>query len=87
MPIQNKSLVIGIAVVILIGVFYLWYSKSGSSSREISGGATTIATSSAGKDLGTDLYEKANNPIAKKLPETATPVANPIEGMYKNPFE
>ena len=38
-------------------------------------------------DLGSTLYENAKNPISKKLPESAAPVPNPIQGIYKNPFE
>ena len=37
------------------------------------------------ESLGGTLYEKANNPLEDKLPEQS-PVANPIEDAYKNPF-
>ena len=36
--------------------------------------------------LGEQLLEKAQNPIKGEVPELA-PVVNPIEGLYKNPFE
>lgn len=38
--------------------------------------------------LGDQIYEKTANPLQDKLPEVS-PVenANPIEGIYKNPFE
>ena len=38
-------------------------------------------------DLGSGLLEKAQNPIKDQLPETVAPVPNPLEGLYKNPFE
>ena len=37
------------------------------------------------ESLGGALYEKANNPLEDKLPEQS-PVANPINDAYKNPF-
>jgi len=38
------------------------------------------------ESLGGSLYEKSQNPIEDKLPEQS-PVANPINDAYKNPFE
>lgn len=38
-------------------------------------------------DLGTEVFKKASNPVSEKLPDTLAPVANPIENLYKNPFE
>lgn len=38
-------------------------------------------------DLGSGLLEKAQNPIQNKLPETVAPVPNPIQDIYKNPFQ
>lgn len=39
------------------------------------------------QSLGAELYEKAANPVAEQLPETLTPVPNPIEDLYRNPFQ
>ncbi len=38
-------------------------------------------------DLGSQLYEKSQNPISDKLPDTVTTVPNPIQDIYKNPFQ
>lgn len=38
-------------------------------------------------DLGAQLYNQAQDPIAGKLPDTIAPVTNPLDGIYKNPFE
>ena len=37
--------------------------------------------------LGSELYAKSQNPVAGKLPDTAPAVPNPIQNVYKNPFE
>ena len=38
-------------------------------------------------NLGTELYDKAQNPVKGKIPDTVPTVTNPIDGVYKNPFE
>jgi hypothetical protein len=38
------------------------------------------------ESLGGSLYEKSQNPLEDKLPDQS-PVANPINDAYKNPFE
>jgi hypothetical protein len=37
--------------------------------------------------LGGDIYTQTQDPIKDKIPESVTPVSNPIDGAYKNPFE
>lgn len=34
-----------------------------------------------GADLGTEIYQDVNNPLQGELPD------NPLDGVYKNPFE
>ncbi len=38
-------------------------------------------------ELGAEVYNKANNPLADKLPGSGASVPNPLEGSYRNPFE
>ena len=38
-------------------------------------------------DLGSEVFEKSANPLKNELPETVAPVPNPLENIYKNPFE
>ena len=38
-------------------------------------------------DLGTQLYEQSKNPIQNKLPDSVTTVPNPVQNIYKNPFQ
>ncbi|MEK7630232.1 MAG: hypothetical protein AAB432_02530 [Patescibacteria group bacterium] len=40
-----------------------------------------------GSDLGSALYSQSSNPIQDKLPDTVSPIPNPLENAYKNPFE
>lgn len=43
------------------------------------------APTTEAESLGGALYEKASNPLEDKLPEQS-PVANPINDAYENPF-
>ncbi len=47
----------------------------------------TKPTSTTNASLGSQIYQKTQNPLQKKLPDT-NPVknANPIQGAYTNPF-
>ncbi len=75
---------IGIAVVVLVG-FVFWYFQIRKAAPEIPG---TIPREEA--SLGAQLFEEAANPVKGKLPET-NPFeqvnTNPIDTIYKNPFE
>ena len=37
-------------------------------------------------DLGSQIFEKTQNPISGELPETVASVPNPLAGVYQNPF-
>lgn len=37
--------------------------------------------------LGGEVYAQTQNPLADKLPETSASVPNPVEDIYKNPFD
>lgn len=82
---KTKILIIAALLIVAVG-FTVWYIRRG---------GTPVAPTTVGvptpelppSDLGTELYEKATNPVADKLPETVSPVPNPLQGVYKNPFE
>lgn len=38
-------------------------------------------------DLGTAIFEQTANPVQGKVPEAVAPVQNPIQDIYKNPFQ
>lgn len=78
-------LIVGAALLLLAGLFY-WYQvalkKPPQEAVQPPAGASITTP-----DLGSELYEKSRNPIEGSLPETLAPVPNPLEGVYKNPFE
>ena len=47
-----------------------------------------LQSSSSNSNLGGQIFEKTQNPLEDKIPET-NPFAkvNPFKGVYKNPFE
>ncbi len=47
-----------------------------------------LQKSSPNSSLGSQIFEKTQNPIQDKIPET-NPFSkvNPFKGVYKNPFE
>lgn len=84
---NNKfSLVISIVVALLfLGVIF-WYTllkKPAEGPPVVEPPAAAPITS---PDLGSEVFEKASNPISDKLPETTADVPNPIDDVYKNPF-
>lgn len=75
---------IGIAVVVLVG-FVFWYFQIRKATPEIPGAIPRQDAS-----LGAQLFEEAANPVNKKLPETnpfEAAETNPLDKIYKNPFE
>lgn len=77
-------LIITIVVVLLVAVLVVVFLSQGGPSPVVeppSGGAIETP------DLGSNIYEKASNPVSGQLPETVAPVANPLENAYQNPFE
>jgi len=84
---KTKIVIVAAVVIVLLGAV-LWYTQRGGEApapAPTTGGAPVEEAPPA--DLGTELYEKAANPVSGKLPETVSPVPNPLEGVYKNPFE
>lgn len=84
---STRVLWIGVVVALLVvaGLVYWLYTKPVAPPAPLAeppaGGAL------AQPDLGSDVYEKAANPVAGELPETVAPLPNPLEEIYKNPFE
>ena len=79
-----KLIVIPVIVVIIVAVaLYLYFSV-----KKSPGAPPPAApqTADGPETLGGKIYEGASNPIQDKVP-TVNPVTNPVEGLYKNPFE
>ena len=72
---EKKALVVlAVAVILAVAGFFYWKNYYTPPAEEI------IETEKS-TDLGSELYREANNPIEGELP------GNPLEGVYKNPFE
>ncbi len=73
--IEKKVLVaIIVAVVLAVAGFFYWKNYYTPPAEEVT--ETEEST-----DLGSELYRQATNPVEGQLPD------NPLEGVYKNPFE
>lgn len=100
---SNLPLIVMIVVIIVVAVFaYLYFTGRGGSivpvaptpaetGEEITEVPTVIdasvKASEAGGDLGSEIFEKASNPVADEVPGVVAPTANPLEGVFTNPFE
>lgn len=95
-PVQKKSqiprialaVVLGLLIIAILLAFYVKMLPPQENTPQANG-VNNIASSptpSTTDSLGGQIYEKAQNPLDGKL-ETQTPVANPINDAYKNPFE
>jgi len=89
---NNKKLILPIAIGLILVIFLIWYLGfyKKPTAAPSTGGAPApqegAASPASSQSLGGELYEKSKNPIGDKLPET-NPVPNPLEGVYKNPFD
>ncbi len=79
-----------VAIVIAAGI-WLWanhYFLSPSATHTNTSSATstqTQATSTA--SLGAQIYAKTANPINSVSSAASSTVPNPVQGLYKNPFQ
>ncbi len=81
---NTKSMVLTIVVVIIIlAALFFWYNGARRTASRTSTALTPVHT----QDLGSKIYVQANNPIQDKLPSTVSPVPNPADTLYKNPFQ
>jgi len=89
---QNKLIAAAVVLILLaLGVWYFWYQKNSmppTDNQNAALPANLQESAEVKQSLGGELYNKANNPLADKLPDL-DPVAgaNAILGFYKNPFE
>ena len=88
---SNTTLIISIivTVVVVAAVVIYFFAQQEKplppSSREVVGPPAGEAITSP--DLGGEVFDEASNPIQGELPKTVAPVPNPLEGLYKNPFQ
>ena len=95
MLLVGAMLAVGALLVVALVVLYLQIpnakdrvvlSQQNTPLQKHSSPSAAIPAASADNSLGGQLYQKSQNPLSDKL-QTQTPVANPINDAYKNPFE
>ena len=87
---KSKALEIALGLIVLAGLAtagYFALQKYGQPVATVPTPTSLTKEQAAQADLGTQLYEKSQNPVQDKLPSTVAPVPNPIENIYKNPFQ
>lgn len=82
-PSHFKEIVLIVVAVLIVGGLIFWYAIT-PEEKQIEPPASAPIENAA---LGGDIYEKSSNPIKNNLPDTVTPVPNPLQGIYQNPFE
>ncbi|MBI4087631.1 MAG: hypothetical protein HY434_02260 [Candidatus Liptonbacteria bacterium] len=78
---SKRNLVVLIVVVAVVAGALYWYFVMNKGAF-----VAPEEAAPAPQTLGGDIYEKSQNPIQDKVP-TLDPVANPVQGLYKNPFQ
>ena len=89
----NFLILIGILAVLTGGI--IWYVKAswGPAQTSLTQPTGPLSAEQAGgraeAGLGANIYQGSANPIQGKLPVSSNPAeaANPITGLYQNPFE
>lgn len=77
-----------VVAVLLYGAFFVRKVPMANAPEVKQGAKQEVGTAkpAAGSSLGATILDQAKNPIQNKVPE-ASPKVNPIQGIYKNPFE
>ncbi len=80
------KVVITVIIVLLIAGGLFWYSQSAKNENEETQESTSsVLENTENIDIGAKIYEEVGAPGV--IPESAPAVPNPIQGLYKNPFE
>lgn len=82
---HKEKLLILIAVLIAVGLFLYWYLALRPLKPPVV--EPPIGKAIESPDLGSELFEKASNPVSGRLPDTVAPIPSPLGGAYQNPFE
>jgi len=70
----------------ILGVYFFWGGKDAEVAKEEVVVPAPIEEGMA-TSLGGEVYAKTQNPIADELSSQSATVENPIELLYKNPFD
>ena len=80
---KNKWL-IGIGIVVIVGLIALFLFKN--KGRQESQDMLATTTDDGSEGLGAELYGKVEGQGQISVP-APSPVPNPVDNLYKNPFE
>lgn len=89
-------IIVGVAILIIALAVFLLYPWQLTRKSSVSPVAPQETGRAPENNIGNALFEKSQNPIADKLPETNPfganinpfeKVTNPLKTHYKNPFE
>jgi hypothetical protein len=88
MDIHKNFFIIVILLVAAVLGLLVWYFQWGLAPAQGPVESVPAPSPVAEETLGGEIFEKAQNPVADKLtaPNPADAI-NPLEGVYKNPFE
>ncbi len=79
-----KLLLIAVIIFIVVAVVFYLYLSLKKSPTELNPSKSQPAAGT--NTLGGSIYAQSQNPIQGKVP-ALNPVSNPVQGLYKNPFE
>jgi len=80
--------IVVIAVILAVAGFWYWQSKKSAPTTSAPDEISTREKVVGG--LGANIFEKSQNPISDKLPETnpfGKVEINPLKSIYNNPFK
>lgn len=91
-PIKKYGIMVILAAVIfLVGYFIIYPTVKPVPTPEIIRQKIVPVSEGVAPEtkasLGGEIFDKANNPIKGKVPESAPAVKSPIGDVYKNPFK
>ncbi len=85
------------ALVVGIGGVFAWFGRqwyaelAGTTGpsvvTQLSTAQQELLVTANARGLGSEIFDQATNPIKGKLPDAAPAVTNPVDSLYKNPFE
>ena len=85
---NGKSVLLLVIAALIIFAGIHWYFRSENFGFDVKIPPKTAPVSSgASASLGENILNHAQNPIQNKVPDTNPINTNPVEGLYKNPFE
>lgn len=88
LPVQPQShtrAMVAIVFALLVVAAGVWFFMS--RADRTGGGVDTKTVPEATGGFGATLYDQSTNPVQDKIPESSAPTPNPLEAIYKNPFE